>query len=58
MMSARNQKKFWKLGRRECDTHAFDVNADAEEMIRVVDESGEDYLFGSMPFLVEIPNGS
>lgn len=31
--------------------HAFtDVDADAEEMVRVVDESGEDYLFPSHYF--------
>ncbi|MBI3630926.1 MAG: hypothetical protein HY221_01135, partial [Candidatus Sungbacteria bacterium] len=61
-MASRNQKKFWKLGRKECDTSVFDVNADAELVIR---EGNYQYnvhdlvrKFGSsleifLPFVVE-----
>lgn len=58
----RNQKKIWKLGRKEFDTSAFDINADAELVIR---EGNYQYnvhdlvrKFGSsleifLPFVVE-----
>ncbi|MEK7541436.1 MAG: hypothetical protein AAB533_01150 [Patescibacteria group bacterium] len=61
-MAARSQKKFWKLGRKESDTSVFDVNADAELIIR---EGNYQYnvhdlvrKFGSsleifLPFVVE-----
>ncbi|MBI2053462.1 MAG: hypothetical protein HYT41_01830 [Candidatus Sungbacteria bacterium] len=58
----RTQKKFWKLGRKECNTEVFDINADAELIIR---EGNYQYnvhdlvrKFGSsleifLPFVVE-----